>query len=84
MHAVELDEGESIPDLDGFDVLLVMGGPQDVWQTAQFPWLLDEMKAVTAWVRAGHVPGASAFGARAGRRGWADGRARGGDQPGAG
>jgi GMP synthase-like glutamine amidotransferase len=53
MHAVELDEGESIPDLEGFDVLLVMGGPQDVWQTAQFPWLLDEMKAVTAWVRAG-------------------------------
>ncbi len=53
MHAVELDEGEAIPPLDGFDVLLVMGGPQDVWQTDRFPWLLDEMDAIKQWVQAG-------------------------------
>ncbi|MGE4480506.1 type 1 glutamine amidotransferase [Acidocella sp.] len=53
MHAVELDEGEPIPDLDGFDVLLVMGGPQDVWQVDEFPWLSDEMAAIQRWVRAG-------------------------------
>ena len=27
--AVELDEGESLPDLDGYDALWVMGDPMD-------------------------------------------------------
>jgi hypothetical protein len=27
-HTVELDEGGSIPALDGFDLMVVMGGPQ--------------------------------------------------------
>ena len=53
MQAVELDEGEVIPPLDGFDALLVMGGPMDVWETAQHPWLLDEMAAIKSWVQAG-------------------------------
>lgn len=53
MHAVELDEGEAIPPLDGFDALLVMGGPQDVWETDKFPWLHNEMAAVRNWVQAG-------------------------------
>ncbi|HTQ70928.1 MAG TPA: type 1 glutamine amidotransferase [Acidocella sp.] len=53
MQAVELDEGEAIPPLDGFDVLLVMGGPQDVWESEKYPWLLDEMDAIKAWVTAG-------------------------------
>ncbi len=53
MHAVELDEGEAIPAPDGFDILLVMGGPQDVWQTEQFPWLIEEMAFIREWVLAG-------------------------------
>ncbi|MBU6449740.1 MAG: type 1 glutamine amidotransferase [Rhodospirillales bacterium] len=53
MHAVELDEGEAIPPLEGFDALLVMGGPMDVWQTVRHPWLLDEMAAIKSWVEAG-------------------------------
>jgi GMP synthase-like glutamine amidotransferase len=41
--AVELDEGEKLPDsLDGYDALWVMGGPMDVWQEDQHPWLKDE------------------------------------------
>ncbi|MEO1285776.1 MAG: type 1 glutamine amidotransferase, partial [Pseudomonadota bacterium] len=40
--AVELDEGESLPSLDGYDALWVMGGPMDVWQEDQHPWLRDE------------------------------------------
>lgn len=50
--AVELDEGEPIPPLDGFDALLVMGGPQDAWETDKYPWLLDEMTAIRRWVTA--------------------------------
>ncbi len=49
-HTVELDEGEPIPALDDFDALLVMGGPMDVWQTADHPWLEDEIAAIEDWV----------------------------------
>ena len=31
---VELDLGEPIPALEPYDFMLVMGGPQDVWQEA--------------------------------------------------
>jgi GMP synthase-like glutamine amidotransferase len=53
MHQIELDEGEAIPPLEGYDALLVMGGPMDVWQTEEFPWLLEEMAVIRAWVAAG-------------------------------
>lgn len=36
-HTVELDEGDSIPALEQFDALLVMGGPMDAWQEEQSP-----------------------------------------------
>lgn len=50
-HTVALDEGQSIPDLDGFDLMAVMGGPQDVWQEATYPWLVQEKAAIRHWVR---------------------------------
>jgi len=53
MHQVELDEGEPIPPLDGFDILLVMGGPMDVWEEDKFPWLVTEKAAIRDWVSAG-------------------------------
>jgi len=53
MHAVELDEGETIPPLVDFDVLLVMGGPMDVWETDKHPWLEQEIAAIRDWVSAG-------------------------------
>lgn len=40
--AVELDEGEALPPLDGYDGLWVMGGPMDVWQEDAYPWLKAE------------------------------------------
>lgn len=51
--AVELDAGEAIPDLAGYDVLWVMGGPMDVWQTDAHPWLAVEMAAIRDWVESG-------------------------------
>jgi GMP synthase-like glutamine amidotransferase len=47
---VELDKGQSIPDLDGFDALFVLGGPMDVWETDAHPWLVPEKEAVRHWV----------------------------------
>lgn len=48
--AVELDEGESIPAFDGYDALIVMGGPMDIWQTDANPWLVAEIQAIRKWV----------------------------------
>jgi len=53
MHQVELDEGAPIPDLAGFDALLVMGGPMDVWEEDKHPWLRAEKAAIRNWVAAG-------------------------------
>lgn len=48
--AVELDAGEPIPPLDGFDLLAVMGGPMDVWEEDEHPWLVAEKAAIRRWV----------------------------------
>ena len=42
--AVELDAGETIPALDNYDALWVMGGPMDVWQEKEHPWLRAEKR----------------------------------------
>jgi len=44
--AVELDRGDSIPDLRAYDALWVMGGPMDVWEESTFPWLAPEKSAI--------------------------------------
>jgi len=48
--AVELDEGDEIPALEEFDLLVAMGGPMDVWQEDELPWLADEKRAIRRWV----------------------------------
>lgn len=54
--AVELDEGEAIPGLDGFDALWVMGGPMDVWQEEQHPWLKEEKAVISEAVLTREMP----------------------------
>ena len=54
--AVELDEGEAIPDLSNYDALISMGGPMDVWQAAEFPWISDEKAAIEEAVRQRKIP----------------------------
>lgn len=49
--AVELDEEETIPDLLNYDALWVMGGPMDVWDVEENPWLVAEKVAIRSWVR---------------------------------
>jgi GMP synthase-like glutamine amidotransferase len=44
--AVELDAGETIPDLGDYDALWVMGGPMDVWEEGEHPWLKREKAAI--------------------------------------
>lgn len=54
--AVELDAGEPLPPLDGFDALWVMGGPMDVWEEAEHPWLAAEKAFIRAAVAERGLP----------------------------
>ena len=54
--AVELDEGEAIPDLGAYDGLWVMGGPMDVWEEAEHPWFVAEKAAIHEAVRDRGLP----------------------------
>ncbi|MGQ0658116.1 MAG: type 1 glutamine amidotransferase [Chromatiales bacterium] len=53
---VELDEGDSIPALDGYDALVVMGGPMDVWEEDEYPWLIAEKRAIREAVAERNMP----------------------------
>uniref|UniRef100_Q07TE0 Glutamine amidotransferase class-I n=1 Tax=Rhodopseudomonas palustris (strain BisA53) TaxID=316055 RepID=Q07TE0_RHOP5 len=48
--AIELDEGQPIPELTPYDALVVMGGPMDVWQEDEHPWLVSEKAAIRRFV----------------------------------
>jgi GMP synthase-like glutamine amidotransferase len=50
-RAVELDAGDAIPALEDFDMLWVMGGPMDVWDVEEYPWLVTEKRAIRRWVQ---------------------------------
>jgi len=39
---VRLNRGEKIPSIEDFDALWVLGGPMDVWQEEEHPWLVEE------------------------------------------
>jgi GMP synthase-like glutamine amidotransferase len=52
MDVVRLDQGESIPDVSGYDMLLVMGGEMNVHQESVHPWLADETRAIRRAVEA--------------------------------
>jgi len=47
---IELDERQEIPDLEPYDLMLVMGGPQDVWEEDQYPWMRTEKAAIRTFV----------------------------------
>lgn len=47
---VELDAGEALPDVSAYDLMVVMGGPQDVWQEDKYPWLVAEKAAIRKFV----------------------------------
>ncbi len=47
---VHLDRGDPIPDLAAYDCMLVMGGPQDVWEEDLYRWLAPEKAAIREFV----------------------------------
>ena len=45
-QVVEIDDGDTIPSLEPFDAMIVMGGTQNVWLEDLYPWLRDEKAAI--------------------------------------
>jgi GMP synthase-like glutamine amidotransferase len=50
---VELDDGEPLPAWQGFDAVVVMGGPMGSYDEGEFPWLVAEKALIGEAVRAG-------------------------------
>ncbi|MDO7549084.1 MAG: type 1 glutamine amidotransferase, partial [Candidatus Pelagibacter ubique] len=51
LTTIELDEGEKIPsDLSKFDAMFCMGGPMDTYMEKEYPWLIEEKKAIKEFV----------------------------------
>ena len=51
LTTIELDNGEKIPDnLSSYDAMFCMGGPMDTWMEKDYPWLLEEKKAIKEFV----------------------------------
>ncbi len=48
--SIPLHAGAAIPSLDGYDILVAMGGPMDVWQEDRHSWLAPEKRAIRSWV----------------------------------
>jgi len=48
--AVELDDGQPISELTPYDALVVMGGPMDVSQEDEHPWLGPEKAPIRRFV----------------------------------
>lgn len=53
---VALDQGGIIPALDDFDGIWALGGPMQVWQQDEFPWLIAEKSAIKEAVLEKRIP----------------------------
>ncbi len=47
---VAVHRGEAPPALQPYDLMLVLGAPQQVWEEAENPWLVAEKQAIREWV----------------------------------
>ncbi len=43
---IKLYEGQNIPDLAQYHALIILGGPMNVWEEDQHPWLRIEKRAI--------------------------------------
>jgi GMP synthase (glutamine-hydrolysing) len=50
---VEIDEGQQLPELAGFDGIVAMGGPMSVNDEREQPWLVEEKRLIASAVRSG-------------------------------
>jgi len=49
-HTVHMNQNEALPSIENYDGLWVLGGPMDVWQEDEHPWLIAEKAFIRAAV----------------------------------
>lgn len=55
LDCAELYANPSQPELNSYDLLLVMGGPMNIYEESKYPWLAAEKAAIGAAIDAGKV-----------------------------
>ncbi|NNE23998.1 MAG: type 1 glutamine amidotransferase [Rhizobiales bacterium] len=50
IDTVHLYDGQAVPALADYDLMMVLGGAMDAWQTDEHPWLIGEQDAIREWV----------------------------------
>lgn len=53
---LRLDLDEPIPDLNGYSAVWALGGPMDVWEEDEHPWLIPEKQAIRDAVLVRKIP----------------------------
>lgn len=48
-----LFQGEALPSINDFDLLVVMGGPMNIYEEREYPWLIQEKKFIEKAISAG-------------------------------
>jgi len=56
IDTVELENGDAFPKLERYSALWVMGGPMNVGDEKEFPWLVDEKILIKTAVQDLHLP----------------------------
>ncbi len=55
LSATHLYAGDELPACDSFDWLIVMGGPMNIYQEDEYPWLQAEKRFIRQAIEAGKV-----------------------------
>jgi GMP synthase-like glutamine amidotransferase len=50
VDVVHFYRGDGVPALRPYDLMLVLGAPQQVWEEEKHPWLVAEKQAIREWV----------------------------------
>ncbi|WP_027091317.1 type 1 glutamine amidotransferase [Cohnella thermotolerans] len=50
---IEPPEQGTLPDLDSFDLLIILGGPMSVYEESRYPWLVREKRFIRSAAGAG-------------------------------
>ncbi|MFM2302734.1 MAG: hypothetical protein RLZZ135_137 [Cyanobacteriota bacterium] len=56
IDTVELEKGDIFPNLEGYTALWIMGGPMNVGDEVEFPWLVEEKAFIRKAVRELNLP----------------------------
>lgn len=53
---VEIEKGDNFPNLEGYAALWVMGGPMNVGDETQYPWLIEEKSLIRRAIQEIRLP----------------------------